>query len=299
MAAAQRKSRSDFNSTMPRNFVYIRTERHGLPIGLAPVERRPSRRSSLFGFTLLELEVALLILGVAIAGLFPLLNMHSKALRSLEKRLPSSGTWYLVPSSDTWARKLGAGASITDVDPGPKPTSPVLSGDDGDACYAEADLGWVADSNPLAYQADSRRHAAPPEGSTPTGTNVATWTFTSVIPGWYQVEATWPEASDQTDAACYTIYDGETSTTDALVDQRNAPAGPLDDGRPWQTLSTQFVRNSTVRVQLDGEATSGYVVADGMRLVPLENRVQVLSLDKSSATEDVTANVSVEVLVPH
>ncbi len=174
----------------------------------------------------------------------------------------------------------------------------MLSGDDGDSCYAEAVPDWLAGSA-AAYQSDSRRHPELPPDSPPTGTNTATWTFPSVPPGWYQVQATWPDASDQAAEAHYKIYEGETLLDEVSVDQRTVPAGPVDEGTAWQTLTTQYIRNGTVHVQLDGEAASGYVVADGMRLHPIENKVSVISLSMSSTVDQATAHVSVEVLVPH
>ena len=52
-------------------------------------------------------------------------------------------------------------------------------------------------------------------------------------------------------------------------------------------------------VQLNGQSTTGFTVADGVRIVLVENNVQVLSLERSLGSEEATARVSVEVLVPH
>ena len=64
--------------------------------------------------------------------------------------------------------------------------------------------------------------------------------------------------------------------------------------RTWQTLSTQYIRSGSVRVELAGQTPDGYVEADGMRIVPVENTVQVQSLQRSLNSEQVTATVSVQ-----
>ncbi len=68
---------------------------------------------------MLELEVALIVFGIALAGLGPHLVMTTKQLKRLESRFGPQTTYYLVPSVDTWSRKLGAAASLTTLDPGP------------------------------------------------------------------------------------------------------------------------------------------------------------------------------------
>jgi type II secretory pathway pseudopilin PulG len=266
------------------------------------IDKRPPRvlwRAG--GFSLLELEVAMVVLGVAIAGLFPLVAMYSKNLRTLEARSTVSGQWYMVPSSNTWARKLGAGATVTKTSPGDKPTSPLLLIDDGNTGYTEASEGWsVHESDTGAFQNDRSRHPSVAEGTPRVSTHTVSWTFTNIPNGWYQVQATWPVYSDQATDAPYAVYDGSTLLGEVPVEQNAAPSvgGPEYDGRPWRILMTKCIRSGTVRVELNGQSSTGYTVADGVRLVPIENNVQVISLDRSLTSEEVTAHVSVEVKVP-
>ena len=60
----------------------------------------------------MEFEVALIVLGLTLSGLFPVVVMYSRGLESLEQRSLIGAPWYVVPSSLEWARKLGASASI-------------------------------------------------------------------------------------------------------------------------------------------------------------------------------------------
>jgi hypothetical protein len=65
------------------------------------------------GFSFLEVQVALLLFGVTLAGLGPLVVMQLKQLEKIEGRFSDRTTHYLVPTTDPWARKLGAAASIS------------------------------------------------------------------------------------------------------------------------------------------------------------------------------------------
>ena len=121
---------------------------------------------------MLEFVVALVIFGTVLLGLVPLVIEYSKAITSLENCNPETGrwllgaggavanyvepdprnqhpnVWYYVPSSDDWARKLGAHASISTTPPvAPPPFDPPnLIIDDvpvANGYYAEADGQWV------------------------------------------------------------------------------------------------------------------------------------------------------------
>jgi Tfp pilus assembly protein PilV len=83
-----------------------RTERAGY------IAARPAK-SGRTGFSLLEFQVALVLLGIGLVGLFPLVVMQSRAVASLERRLAPQTTYYLVPWPSPWARKLGAKAQVT------------------------------------------------------------------------------------------------------------------------------------------------------------------------------------------
>ena len=79
---------------------------------------QPPKRS---GVSLIELQVALVVFAVALTGLYPLVMMQSKQLRKMESWLQPQTTYYLVPSTNEWARKLGAVAMTQTTDPGAAP----------------------------------------------------------------------------------------------------------------------------------------------------------------------------------
>jgi hypothetical protein len=69
------------------------------------------------GYTLLEAQVAFVVLGVALAGICPLVVMQLRVVGKLEARFPQ-GAYYLAPAADGWARKLGVPAAAVAIDPG-------------------------------------------------------------------------------------------------------------------------------------------------------------------------------------
>ena len=243
------------------------------------------------GFSLLEFEVALVLFGIALCGLFPLVVMQSRAVRALGRRLPNQSTWYLSPSPDAWVRKLGAAATLSTTPPAPLPPPPVLTVDNGDPGYVESG-GWTTQTDSAAFQGSVRSHG--PQLGNP---DTASWQFSDVPPGWYQFAATWLPAADRSPNAAYKVTDGTTLLGTFTANQQGFPKGLLLDNQTWQILTTRWINGPDVVVVLSAQA-NGSVVADGLQLVPLQNDVQVLSLQRSSAPQQVTIEAQVNVLVP-
>jgi hypothetical protein len=78
------------------------------------------------GFSILELQVALVVFGIALTGLCPLVVMQTRHVKNLQAMLNPQTVYYLVPSSDLWTGKLGAAATVTSqyVAPTPPGTPP-------------------------------------------------------------------------------------------------------------------------------------------------------------------------------
>ncbi len=245
------------------------------------------------GFSYLELQVAFVLFGVALAGLGPLVVMQSRQLTQLEDRFDDETTYYLIPSTSAWARKLGAAASIATVDPAPSPSVVTLI-DDGDPGYSETDvstLDWQSEARANAFNLDLRFNNGGNLGDT------AHWQFTELQPGWYEVLVTFPGEGNQASNAPYTINDGPVAKGTVRVNQKQAPSGPVFEGSPWKSLGAFSIASGTLRVDLSDDA-DGNIIADAVRIVPTGNEVQLTSLEKSLTGEEVTAQVSVTVQVP-
>jgi len=70
------------------------------------------------GFSLIEVQVAMVTLGILLCGIGPISALYIRQLRQAEQRLDPQTVYYLVPPSDFWSRKLGVAASMATTDPG-------------------------------------------------------------------------------------------------------------------------------------------------------------------------------------
>ena len=152
--------------------------------------------------------------------------------------------------------------------------------DDGDAGYSEqvpsaADAGWIGNVAPTpgALDFDYRVHA----GVSGSPSALARWDFTALVPGTYEVFATWPHHESRADDAPYTVvtqvagsqggFTEESSTV--RINQKFAPGGAVAAGRPWQSLGVYSTAGTMLRVELGNDA-DGLVAADAIRVVPVD-----------------------------
>lgn len=109
-------------------------------------------------------------------------------------------------------------------------------------------------------------HSTAPGGD---GSTSATWTFTNLAPGKYQVWTTWVQAPNRATNSPFTIYDGGASRGTILVDQTIAPANQFVAPHSWKSLGENFTIDSgtlTVKLTNAGVNSSKQVVADAIRI---------------------------------
>ncbi len=131
--------------------------------------------------------------------------------------------------------------------------------DDGAAGFA-ATGPWTNLTNTLAYQLDYDYASAG------TGSATATWSFTAIPNGSYEVFARWIPFSNRATNAPFTILNNQTPLATVLVNEQQTPTGDLSNGVTWQSLGTFTTTSNTLRVRLSNNA-NGYVVADAIRIV--------------------------------
>jgi hypothetical protein len=115
-----------------------------------------------------------------------------------------------------------------------------------------------------------------------TGSKYATWTFSSLPVGQYQVWATWKVSSTNASNAPYVIFDGGTALRTVRVSQRVGPSSLSADGTVWQSVGTVAIHSGRIVVKLTN-AANGQVVADAVRILRV-----------SSAAAPITAPVATE-----
>ncbi|MBI85026.1 MAG: hypothetical protein CMJ81_17670, partial [Planctomycetaceae bacterium] len=141
----------------------------------------------------------------------------------------------------------------------------------GDSIYSESDPGWQSNINEFsgAFGGDYRFLLA--EESTS-----ASWRFTGLAQGSYDVQATWFAEPSNTAAAQFNVDD---QFTVAVNQKFAAQADAAIGGRAWQTLATVDITDGDLSVVLDsgtdptGQYQDSVVIADAVRVVRHSDRV--------------------------
>jgi len=97
------------------------------------------------------------------------------------------------------------------------------------------------------------------------GSEVATWTFSIVPGGKYDVAVTYSAQGNRATNAPYTVYDGGTSLGTIAVNQQLTPNDFSDQGVGWKDLGTFTISGNTLVVTLTN-AANNYVIADAVRI---------------------------------
>ena len=153
--------------------------------------------------------------------------------------------------------------------------------DDGDPGYSET-ARWATTDGVGGVGGDI---AYFPAGR--LGGSSATWTFTDLPAGQYDVFATWALFSYQRPTKVpLEILDGATSRAKVHVNQEEEPQGEKVGGFPWQKLATVRIDSGTLKVVLSTAAQGRWVVADAVRVVPAGGgKVRVIDNQDAGFTE--------------
>jgi len=105
--------------------------------------------------------------------------------------------------------------------------------------------------------------------ATPPGvaSATATWTFSTLEPGYFRVWTTW-FADDQFESnAPYAVSDGSQLLSTIVVDQTESPDDLVASSWQWEALGgPYFIGSGTLKVQLSDLTDGTYVVADAVRI---------------------------------
>jgi prepilin-type processing-associated H-X9-DG protein len=128
--------------------------------------------------------------------------------------------------------------------------------DNGDGGYT-TDGAWTSSSSAGA-SGDLDRTAA---GSGAT----ATWKFTNLDQGRYQVSVTWQTYSSCATNVAFTVTGGAAPLSVNQQDPPNADA--IDDGNAFEHLGEPVeISGGSCTITLDASATNGYAIADAVRI---------------------------------
>ena len=138
-----------------------------------------------------------------------------------------------------------------------------------DVFYGDVDGDWTdttRNTDLRGYQGNYRYNDAG------TGDDVASWTFTGLTPGDYEVSVSWKKDTNRATNAPFTIFDDSTEVAGPiLVNQRfTATANHVEKNTPFKIIAASVTINSdTLVVQLSDDA-NGRVIADAVRIEMLD-----------------------------
>jgi hypothetical protein len=180
--------------------------------------------------------------------------------------------------------------NFTVTTPPPAPTIQII--DNGDAGYATVG-SWSNYAGP-GYSADIEYSAAG------NGSDVASWTFTGLAAGSYEVSVTWKKNTNRASNAPFTIFDNNTQVgTTILINQKLMPiADHVEEGLNFQVVAASVDINSgTLVVRLSDNANK-YVIADAVRIEKLkpqaplaESKISTVLIE-TSATDSYSSALS-------
>jgi prepilin-type N-terminal cleavage/methylation domain-containing protein len=292
---------------------------------MRPRRIKPSRTApARSGYSLLELTVAMTLLGIALSGLFPLTAMLSRHLQPIpinataaydcrtpardgntngltpdgHKRDYGRHVWYLTPSNDAWVRKLGCSAQVnknsTDSCPATLSVSPPPAGlGPSSSLPIQPAVLYLDDYDPSGMLCNST------DGWGTFTTSSSGWTYVSPSSGsqGYQGDYHWHSApTDQSDSS---LSDLATWQLTVLADGwysiqatwPTATAPPL----PLAGATYQVVTNPSRPVTLlpTSQTTLGGIKdASGTTWWPLTTLVQLKAYDAVTVTLGVPRNVT-------
>ena len=132
----------------------------------------------------------------------------------------------------------------------------------------------IVQTGDIGFQTTGQWSAAPRAGRSDavkiaaagSGANTATWTFTGLKPGLYQVAASWTRGNQLASNARFAVQNGQMPFTAVPVNQKLAPADFQDAGQGWKVLGMAYrITAKTMTVTLTDQA-NGAVAAGAVRI---------------------------------
>ena len=118
----------------------------------------------------------------------------------------------------------------------------------------------------------------------PNVSGTATWTFSGLAAGDYDLSLTWLNGSDRANNVEYTVRDGVGGNVLSIVqiNQRVAPNGLVIEGRPFSPMGSVTITGDTLVVEVSNSGANGAVIADAIRvesLIPTPDTPEIAVTD--------------------
>ena len=239
------------------------------------------------GATYLEIQVAMVMLALGMAGLYSMTVVQTRQASRLQSQLPPDDNAALNSAATNWHRKLGVYASIeaavvTNPPVGPKPPLDiVVDNADGAPAFTHfhnpADTyGWNDWTYGGSYLGNTMYHRS--DG------NVGSWVEykANVPPGNYEVYTTFPGLTSLGTNIEYQLFDSAALITSEFVNQTVHPSDLTYGGETWKSLGTYTVNSGELRVRLlDSPGATNYIIADAI-LISERPSLSVVSVTETA-----------------
>lgn len=252
---------------------------------LGTTQKARSRGASSF----LEVQIAVVLLGVSTAALAPVMVTQMRQSARIQSRFPTETVQYISQPDNPWVGKLGGRATLSDTFSGSfskkvLDAHPDSTVDDLDLRYYEGGL-WSTVTNSRAYNGDLRR--ADPSA----GASLCLWEFYGIRPQYYEILVTWPAHAMAAPDAQVEIYDAITLRDTIVVNQTQKPAGETSDGVKWQSLGLYWIDTGSIWVVLWSQL-SGNVLADAVRIKPAQLELDLTTINRDASGQTVSIQMT-------
>ena len=231
----------------------------------------PSRRAS----TYLEIQVAMVMLSIATAGLYSVSVIQTKQSTRLTDRVfaefADADAAINAPTSP-WARKLGAMATVDEVTSPGIPIDPdnyfvSITDNDGSGVTTtfrepSDSYGWTFWTYFRCYGGNAYFHR---ETSQPGDGSYCDQEIAGIPNGNYEVLITYPNLFTLGRNIAYEIYDGTTLVQTISVDQWQPCNDTQLDGHDWERIAVMPITSGTLKIRIkDGPAARNFLIVDAI-----------------------------------
>lgn len=250
---------------------------------IAGSRNRATRRGSSY----LEVQVAMVMLSIGMAGLYSMSVVQSRQTNRLTEILPADQPAALNQSNLEWARKLGVYASVEDNVIPSAPLSSnttfvdvIVDNQSPGATFHRGSgdwFGWNSWNYWRAYHGNAHYHRS--YGRTGSWAQLQA---NGLASGDYEVYVSYSNLTSLGSSIPHQVYDGTILLETVNVNQRNAPSDFSHAGKMWHQLGIYQINSGQVRVRMmDGPTSRNYILCDAM-LVRTRRPMQVLSVAEST-----------------
>lgn len=239
------------------------------------------------GASYLEVQVAMVMLALGVAGLYSMVVVQTRQSNRLREMLPATEVAAINQANSPWARKLGVYADIQNAvlpsDSVEPDTSVEIVLDNQDTTsttffHNPMDAhGWGLFSHPAAYLGGSIFHFS-------LG-NAGSWGQFHVdgLPqGDYEIFVTYPSFANIGSAIPHQVYDDNVLLGTVAVDQTTSTSEIEFNGQLFDSIGVYNVNSGSLRVRLlDGPDSSSHIIFDAI-LIRSRRPLQVVSLEPTA-----------------